>query len=264
MMMKKSVAFLTAIVIILSFYVNVFAESNMKDIISKNAIDYSIAKLERYDIVRNAKDKWSASDFITRRNAFELSHIVKCRNRDIMYKYDLSVAQKEGVTIDKYVLEKYKNYTNKFIDIDIGTYDFYLSYELWADNLLNGKETENGIYADFNSFTTYDEALAIMGKLLCDEQIYFNIVENYDEHPYYYFAKDVGLINSTNPLDETSLRISTDKLNAPITAYEFLNMLYCSMYIITYDYYDYGVPNNIRYVDFFVEEETIPGNDIDV
>lgn len=228
--------------------------------------------LERFDIVRNIDEKYNEDSLISRRDAFQMAYIVKNSKRALVYEPD----DVEAVTelCEKRMMTYLQNV--EFSDVEPGTYDYALVYSLVASDLILGKtDASLDIYsnealtyeecvellkaskpkADIDSIATYEEALTIIGRMVYIPENWSTYYDELDaivdmnvEHPYYSAAIKNGLINS----EPGSPVVSENMLNQPISAYEFMHLLYRALYIPTVYVGCYGKYYEIRYINNYI------------
>ena len=213
----------------------------------------SISKtLEQMDIVRNIDSKYNSDSLISRRDVFQMAYIVKNHSRELWYTPDDVDAVAELCEEKDLV---YKNV--RFIDVEPGTYDYALAYSLVYEDLLIGKADvdSEAIRADLDIYATYDEALTIIGRMLYVRDRWHTlydelnkIVDREVQHPYYEAAIKNGLINS----DLGSPQVTEDLLDQPISAYEFMHLLYRALYIPTVSVSDFGTYFEEYYINSFL------------
>lgn len=188
--------------------------------------------LQQLDIVRDI-NKYTPESNISRRDAFQMAFIVKTGGRVLTYRLD-----------DVDYIESHYNVS--FADVESGTYDYALAYSLVWENLIAGVpyvSSEDGetteVRADLYRDVTYGEALTIIGRMLYDTRDWRGLSHEYYEYidisqpnPFYNTAIKNGLIYSVNS-DMGAPLVTEDMLDKPISAYEFLHLLYRALYIPT-------------------------------
>lgn len=253
--MKRIVCMCLCIALSLTSFPIVFAEYNenprsleqddFEKIVRRN-MEHSVYALSKLDIVRNPFEKWDSDDPIKRRNAFEMVYIVRYEGaRELSKPEDVN----EGIVSLSLVT-----------DVIPGTYDYSLLEALSVDPLIYGKkDAEGNRLALFDENITYYEAISLVSRLFT----VFNRIRNdlwdamdswEEEYRDYRFAEEIGLINSNNLVNYSTLTVDESQLNEPIPAYEFMYLLYTALYIPTFVYEDYGgLPGQIRYIDYFTK-----------
>lgn len=258
--MKKYICFIIFCVLLVTSSFGVCAEYNnnpleideslMEDF--KNGdIKVSISNLCRFDIVREPYSKWEKGDAISRRNAFEMAYIVYARgNRDL--NADIIDSLLSDATIDPII----------FSDAERGTYDYYLLFSLYMNSgLINGKVTSDGTrIADLDSYITYGETLVLISRLLDRHwRTSYKISDllssdGYNLINYIEFFENIGLINSNTYVNFSSLTVTEDILQKPISAYEFMHLLHNVLYTpISFAGSYGGTAYGFRYIDYFVQ-----------
>lgn len=253
------------------FSVNIISvHANWYETLPKLESENSISKLEKLDIVRKPFERWKQEDGITRRDMFKMAYIIKNGNREF---YENNTNSEEAITYIENWKEKNSWRQTEYMDVEPASFDYYLTYSLLRTRLISGEHGENGYVANFDSYGTYEQALTIIGRLFDDPDIYGNfyleneLVDKQKEHPYYIFACNIGLINSSNPMNVASPQITIEQLNQPITAYEYMDLLYRALYIPFVRVKDYEVSVNAHYIDYYwllpMENDTIHEDIID-
>lgn len=234
-------------------------------------------KLEEYDIVRNWRNRWQPDDFITRRDALKMAYIVRNVGRNVSaynienFETELNMyLEYESVQRSKYNYEEY--YGFQFVDIDRNSTDFMFAVTMYTNELLYGREENGLLYADLDSYVTYNEAFAYIFRIFTRRYVTaYGILENVDwEYPYYEFCQSVNLINSTNPFlttfltEAVPLNVSIEQLDDNITAYDYMFLIYKSLYVECQSIGDYAPSFNFHFIDYFVERngEKFRDNDI--
>ena len=233
----------------------------------ESAIEQAVDKLEQLELVHNPKERWTREDYITRRDAFSLTYMVKSGTKEY-YTDEDSTAEEDLLRIPK----------QGFADVDRQSEDADLLVSLLAEKLISGKcKTKNyfaesseyyhysnmweeGDYptADFDSFTTYEEALTMIGRLFNDYRVthMFNDFPYDEDHEYFVYAERLGLINNESPMQEAGTPVITEEqLDDYIPAWEFMHLLYRAMFIpcaLITGYTDHG---NYHYIDQFIGVE---------
>lgn len=255
--MKRIVCICLCIALSLTSFPIVFAEYNenprnleqddFEKIVRRN-MEHSVYALSKLDIVRNPFEKWDSDDPIKRRNAFEMVYIVR-------FKGDREFYKPEGVP------DWFSEHVSDIAtDVEPGTYDYCFLFVLDHDPLFYGrKDAEGNRVAAFDENITYYEAISLVSRLFT----VFNRIRNdlwdamdswEEEYRDYRFAEEIGLINSNNLVNYSTLTVDESQLNEPIPAYEFMYLLYTALYIPTFVYEDYGgLPGQIRYIDYFTK-----------
>ena len=202
--------------------------------------------LSQLDIVRNPTEKWDRDDPINRRNAFEMVCIVR-------YEGSRELSKPENV------MEWFQNSTY-FTDLVPGTYDCSLLEALSFDPLISGREDSEGKHlAALDENITYYEAISLVTRLFTvfnriRDDLWDALCTWEDDYKNFRFAEEIGLINSNNLVNYSTLTVNESQLNEPIPAYEFMQLLYTALYIPTFPHEDYGgLPGQIKYIDFFIK-----------
>lgn len=249
--MKKIVICLLAFIISLTSFDSAIADydSNPLELDNEeyeeiiiNEMKTSVYKLSALGIVNDPLARWSANDYMSRRNAFEMVYIVFKKGSKIL-------CSKEELNNLEY------NMQMMFSDVEPGTYDIALAYGLSHNSpFLNGKYTVTGHkVADFDGYLTYNDAFVLVSRLLNTEWRYsygINKILESDLSSYYDLMCDLGLVNSNTIINYSTITVNSKDLNNPITAYEFMHLLYNAMYVPHMASSDYG--NRIygyRYID---------------
>ena len=226
--------------------------------ILSESIDHSVRILEKMDIVRNPKEKWNNTDFLKRRNAFEMAYIVRSYGmRELCLK-----------SLNSLICDSLKSCN--YSDVELYSYDNMLLWELtneatfwYATPLIRGKTNEKGErIADFDSYITYNEAFVLIFRLLNADYQYSRkideaLLNKYKQYPYYRYAEEIGLINSNTLMNCSTLSVSENMLEEYIPAYEFMHLLYYSMYLPVFETsgdYAPATKPGFRYIDKFIKE----------
>lgn|GEM_PF-3351881 len=226
----------------------------------KQQLRMSVNSLKNLDIVRDPEKRWNETDYITRRDMFKMVHVVKGKNIGKARQFFVNVNDEEADEKINAIKEKLSYYkVVEFKDVQYGTYDYYLVYSLLVLNLISGKINEEGYIADLDAYATYEEALTVIGHLFDDIDMHggmpgtLYLIDLKDKHPYFKFACEIGLINSSSKVDLSSPKIDETMLNQPILAYEFMHLLYRALYIPTIKVSDFYSSINFRYIENFVD-----------
>lgn len=221
----------------------------------------SVRKLEQLDIVRNPSERWTQDSLIQRRDAFKMAYIVKTGGRELHENGDEPDISIPFIEQRKKTLRLY-GLNPDFTDIEQNTFDYYFVDSLLAEKLLYGTNSSDGSKAELDRSATYDEALAIIGRLFYQvgsysygELITEDVVDENAAHPYFEFARQLGLINSPNPVDLSCPQIQPEQLAQPIPAYEFMHLLHRALYIPYGSITCFSVSLDERYIDNFVEKK---------
>lgn len=205
---------------------------------------YIINNMQQLGIVDNVNQKWSDGDFITRRNAFEMAYIV------VNHGF-------KG--IDKTPDEKY--YDVFACDITPDSYDYYLFTALAQKNLIYGKTDNGQIYAAFDEYITYNQAFAIIFRVLSQHPQYRKMIENSEywktENPYFKFVTDAKLINNNTSIDKVSLIVDQTQIDDYMPAYEFMDILYSALYVphLKLNETDNSTNSSFTYYDAFQSQK---------
>jgi len=198
-----------------------------------------IENLEKYGVVELPYEKWTNTDFIKRRDVFELIFFIRFKTRD----YDFFGS---GSNIDEI----------KFQDIEQESSDEYFVHALYSSAILRGREIEGKLYAHLNEDITYYEALVSLGRLFTNHNRYDitnEILDNYPAfYPYFYYTQDLKIINSKNPTDLYCPQIKIEELNDRISAYEFLSLLNRALYVPTNPEGGYNPSLACYYINGFI------------
>lgn len=173
---------------------------------------------------------------ISRREVFELCYKLQNDNED---PYEA-------------IVKYYNDDLNENIFVDVKKYskDYYFAKLLLDYNLIEGELIGDLLYARFNDYITYGEALTVILRAL-SRNGYFSIdyetlVIRYGENnTYYYYAEDIGLINTKNPADNFSIKISIEDLSKKIPVCDFVVLLDRALYIPSTSPGDYAP--SVRY-----------------
>ena len=224
-------------------------EQEMYDDIIKSEYSNSAFRLELLGIVNSPYEKWpSYIDSITRRSAFEMALVLKNGGHRIL------CVKSHVEYFDDYIAQGGEP---AFVDIEAGTYDYYLTCALfWESYLMHGKIDENGQrFAYLDEYITYKEALTILSRLMIIEWRTDDIVKeklhNGGDEALYNLFCDVGLINSNSIVSYSSINLNFEDLNKEIPAREYMHLLHSFLYIpilhsSCYGNMDYG----FRYIDY--------------
>ena len=147
--MKKICGILMIIVLMLSFDYVFANESENKDV---DMID-SIDRLEQFDIVRNALDKWDESSTITRYDALSMAYVIKTRSREYNYDKNKSLSELKARLDQCYIV---RDWRYDFCDIEEGSDDYYFAMSMYIAYLLKGEEVDGNLYANL-----YDEITSV-------------------------------------------------------------------------------------------------------
>ncbi len=245
--------FITVILCVVMLNSCVFAEE--KRIYGKNYGEYAVEKLEQFDIVRKPFEKYDENSTITRRDMMKMIYIVVNANhlggfgnrnpRQYFYHFDKNKNMlgydglEEAVENLNYLSankEKYRWTYYEFDDVEFASEDHFFATSLMAYGLLYGVEENGKFYAEFDREATYSEAIislcymfnpARSVGLSCSYPS--NYIAEYG-HDYMELAKKLGIIENDNSVAER-MDIPLDNLDAPIKAYEFMNLLNNALYI---------------------------------
>lgn len=235
------------VLIILVLLMSMFAENTWaySDYNYQNSVLKSISCLENIGAIEKPLENYSESDFIKRREMFKLFYFINKGDHNYMKYYS------GEETADLYKIGEI------FTDIlDDSSLDAYLAYIMKDYGILHGKVKDGRLIADFDSYVTYDEVFTGLYKLFDKIQSSHSILHtntlNIDaEHPYFEFAENIGLINSTNPLDFSTPQVEVSQLDDYITAYEFMHLVYRALYIPTTIETDYLYSANYHLIEQF-------------
>jgi len=223
-------------------------EQEMYEDIIKSEYSNSEFRLEKLGIVKSPYEKWpSYTDPITRRAAFEMAYVILSGGNRILCDKD------RADYFDEYIAQGGEP---AFVDVEFGTYDYYLTCVLfWGDYLLQGKIDENGQrVACLDEHITYKEALTILSRLMVTEwrteYLIKEKLQNGGDEALYNLFCDVGLINSNSMVNYSTINLNFEDLNKEITAKEYMHLIYSFLFIpilhsSSYGNMDYG----FRYID---------------
>lgn len=208
----------------------------------------NIRELEALDVVRTPLEKFEPDSNISRRDMFKMIYIVV--NASFVAKVveasprqffvhpdaDKNMLECEGLQDclnnfryfeeerEKYILQYGKEYCYyDFADVEYGSQDHLLAYSLMQYRLLRGVEREGALYAEFDRPATYSEALTALSYMFLPNLINgytggnFSTPNIVDENGYMGIAEQYGIIDDVSVLE---------KSNTPVSAYEFMSMLY--------------------------------------
>lgn len=276
--MKKVLALLMCSIFLVSF--TAFGATNdteltWEDRIREAAVEQAVDKLEKLDLVHKPKERWRREDFITRRDAFSLVYMIKSYTKEY-YPEDEEELKKYMDRLIAVCVENSRKTERPFWDVKEDSEDAYLLISLIIYRLINGN-CENMSYsyaedgnmffceqgkwnegdyptANFNSYATYEEALTMIGRLFNDysRTHRFNEFPKQEEHPYYVYAEQLGLINCKNEMQVSAPIIKEEQLNDYISAWEFMNLLHRAMYVPFSFIADYANEDNYHYIDRFI------------
>lgn len=224
----------------------------------------AIETLKIFDIVRNT-ERWTCGDPITRRDAFKMTYVLVSKSR--RYVEDTPEAIKELFDLR----DVHGSLWGKFIfeDIAEGEEDYLLAASLVFWGILSGKEVDGHRYASFDDYLTYEEAASNIIRTLCFSRItnddFLNeyLGENYEGNRYFGFLEKAGLINHNAYPDRSGLVLEEGQIHENISAYDYMFLLYRSMFIPVD--YNYAPPTLLNYrIEHYVDfsQEEISGNDI--
>ena len=246
--------FISSIMIGQGVSANVEKNNNWYKSLPEIERENSIYRLEELDIVRKPFERWGEENYITRRDVFKIAYIVKNGDRKL---YENGENGSESIL----KIENWKNQNfwlqTEYVDVEKGSFDYYLIYSLLRVSLISGEPSENGHVANFDTYATYEDALTVIGRLFDDPNLYAGyyqgseLVDKTQKHPYYTFATNIGLINSTSLTDPSSPQITPEQLDDSITAFEYLHLLYRALYIPFVCIEDYNISVNCHYIDNF-------------
>ncbi len=173
---------------------------------------------------------------ITRREVFELCYKLQNDNED---PYEAIVKYYNGDLIE-----------NVFKDVKKYSKDYYFAQLLLEHNLIKGELIEDSLYARFDDDITYGEALTIILRALSRNGYfiidYDTLVVRYGaNNTYYCYAEDIGLINTKNPADNFSIKISIEDLSKKMPVCDFVVLLDRALYIPSTSPGDYAP--SVRY-----------------
>ena len=239
--MKKTLMLSMILFILLSTNANVLSKEQY-NVYTLN----SIKNLEKYEVVENPFERWRNTDSIKRRDVFDIICFVKYRG----FSYELFDNDK----IEDILIYNPMAYAD-FADVDKDTSDHSFVFVLHSQGILNGVYKDGKRYALLDKETTYYEALVLLCKLFINDG--YNeeekILENYPtEHSYFYYAKDLKIVNSIDPADLYCPQVTIEELDTQIPAYEFLSLLNRALYIPAISMGDYGSPAMYYYINTFV------------
>lgn len=224
--MKKICGILMIIVLMLSFDYVFANESENKDV---DMID-SIDRLEQFDIVRNALDKWDESSTITRYDALSMAYVIKTRSREYNYDKNKSLSELKARLDQCYIV---RDWRYDFCDIEEGSDDYYFAMSMYIAYLLKGEEVDGNLYANLYDEITYDEALNIIFNIFIEVDDEYLLQPYTSDTPYFEMAERTNLINSRIFTDTNSPQLAKENLNNKISAYEYMDILYRSLYLLS-------------------------------
>ena len=209
-----------------------------------NSYTEAITVLESLDIIRKPETKWNESSFISRRDILEMIYIVKSYSREFVVNPSYRSAEELQEVKQEGLLHEHKEYS----DVELGSYDDFLVTSAECYGLFNGVNSSSGYLANLDNYATYGEALTFVGYLFYDTTYGLTIDE------YYNIAKDMNIINPIGNLDQLSLKINEDDLKQSISAYDFLILLYRSLYVPNGEISDWGSDLDSFYVNRFFKK----------
>ena len=128
----------------------------------------AIKQLENLDIVRNAKNRWDKTDYITRRDAFKIAFIIKEYRRDY-YDDEISVGGDydwfERSYLSNCKITWYYDRKFDFQDLERGSDDYFLMANLFITGLSAGREENGELFAKLDDPLTYNEAFATILRM---------------------------------------------------------------------------------------------------
>lgn len=238
--------------------------------------------LEHLGIVDNFSEKWSETDYIKRRDLFDMIYRI-CRQHDpggdgiskgtyedyyndfcdefttpeSLYQRILKYRQEEFEFQQKYETDYplYSSITKEFVDVDRTSDDFIYWYAWVYKGILHGKVDNNGnYYADLDGYATNYEVLKTISCMFNYCARGLALIPEMDNDTvycldYFQFAEDIGLINHETRIETGCTTINKEDINEYITAYDCMNLVYYALYIPTYDARYYPTDSNLRLIE---------------
>ena len=236
--MKNKICFILTI----SFVICILFPSGASSTEYERDLQWSATRLEQLGIVKNFNERWTENSPITRRDLFKMAYIAKTGSRAFY------VSEEDGLEkAEKYILDIKKNYNTdlKYDDIIIGSPDYYFVTSLFVAGLIAGKQENEYNYMALDEYATYEEAFHVIIRLFISWQSLKSVDQDINA---YEILQKMNLINSQNPFDMYSLQIPSSAIKNRISAYEFMHLLYNSLYLPLNGNYDNGAPT-YRYID---------------
>lgn len=233
----------------------------------------AIRQLEKLDIIREAEKRWDNTDYITRRDAFQIAYIVRENTRNI-YHSDYR-SEEDFINYELYLNNceiKLWYPERKFVfeDLERGSDDYYLMASLFERGLATGREEDGKLYADLDESITYNETFATILRMTMLYTATEATLREKDttETLYYDFAKEMKLFSSGTIFDETyyeyAPKVEVEQLNEPVRAYEYLYYIWRALYIPSKPLGDYA-PEPVHYfISDFSEDNKVSGDDITI
>jgi len=231
----------------------------------------SVQNLSDLDIVRNPFERWNRTDFITRRNAFEMIYPI-VHSLTLIGGREIYI---QGNEVEELYLKGF-NVT----DISPGAYDatlFCAFFDIGTRYMINGRtDTDGNIVVAFDEYTTYYEACVMVVKLFTTtyevrKNVEEQITSSDNAYPYFDLIQEMGLVNGNTAVNASTLTIDESQLNQPIPAYEFMHLLNSALYepcVASLGDYDPIPEEGFRYIehleDFFPKDYSIYADDEDV
>ena len=226
--MRKKYGIIACIMILTVWFNSISVNAYTGTVIS--AID----ELERFDIVRNPREKWTQYDFIARRDAFKMPYIITVIGRSTPREFLFKPGERDDIIRDHAFFDEagYKYETTYFKDVEVGSDDDCFVLSLMFCGLMTGREENGEYYAALDEYMTYNEAFATIYRLLKDwTRPYYFPYQPPEGKTFFSIAEEFGLINNNNSVYSAGLTVSEEQLNDPIPAYEYMYLLDSALYI---------------------------------
>ncbi len=227
--------------------------------------DAAIQNLEFLDVVRNPEERWNEESYITRRDAFMIAYIIKnnpyfATGKPIRRQYCMEIDPADpdlAKEIYQKELEAYAQYDVNIDFVDLVPEDMALASSLAYLALIAGREEGGKLYAAFDAHLTYQEALATIIRVLGEQSfgVCFSAYTPLPGNSFYDIGLRLGLITQEEqrpdelkpiyrdlggPVSQSARAIycAPEMLKQEIRAYEYLRLVYASLFIERRLYYD--------------------------
>lgn len=209
--------------------------------------------LKKMDLTRTS---WDSDAYLTRKEALTLAYIIKNALVPGTRIYADFVIEEIGMTNEEWE-DGINNYLQNakegipYYHMDLKTVeDYWLDVSLVWCQLYTGILIDEQYYAQFEREITYEEALAVVERMIASTREELELYDVYQPmEGFYNRAEQAGIINGSM-LFCPNLKVTEEMLNEKIPIKDFMRLLYTGLFIYREDSaYEGDIPN--RFISNF-------------